>query len=77
ASVARGLVYATIYSEAHPDRQPLAAAIAALARPVANTDEPAKPGKRRGRPPRRSAELFDATAMPAPDKVRSPGTGST
>ncbi|MDQ3370304.1 MAG: hypothetical protein M3680_33210, partial [Myxococcota bacterium] len=62
------LAYATIYSEAHPDRQPLADAIAALARPAAITGEPAKPGKRRGRPPRRSAELFDVTATPASDE---------
>jgi hypothetical protein len=59
----RAIAYARIYSEAHPDRHALATAIAALSHPTA---PPAASltanGKRRGRPPRRSAELFDAAA---------------
>jgi hypothetical protein len=63
----RAVAYAQIYSEAHPDRHALAAALAALAelsgpRPAAAAGVTAS-GKRRGRPPRRSAELFDATAQ--------------
>lgn len=63
----RALAYARIYSEAHPDRQDLAAAIAALAEPRPAAAAPALTanGKRRGRPPRRSAELFEA--QPAGD----------
>lgn len=62
----RAVAYARIYSEAHPDRTALATAIAALSEPRT----PVAPtltanGKRRGRPPRRSAELFDAAAPPA------------
>jgi hypothetical protein len=59
----RAVAYAQIYSTAHPERRDLAAAIAALSAPVAVTS-PAAPIKRRGRPPRRSAELFDAAAPP-------------
>jgi hypothetical protein len=64
----RAIAYARIYSEAHPDRHALATAIAALSHP---TPAPASSltvhGKRRGRPPRRSAELFDpAGSTPAP-----------
>ncbi len=59
----RAVAYARIYSEAHPDRTALATAIAALSEPrppvVATLTAN---GKRRGRPPRRSAELFDAAA---------------
>jgi hypothetical protein len=61
-AVARGLAYARIYADAHPDRQPLASTIAALAAP-SPTPPAAAPAKRRGRPPRQSAELF-ATATP-------------
>jgi hypothetical protein len=65
-TTARAVAYARIYSEAHPDRHALAAALAALAQP---TSPPATSltvnGKRRGRPPRRSAELFDAAGSPA------------
>jgi hypothetical protein len=72
-TAARAVAYARIYSEAHPDRHALAAAIAALS-------EPARPaaasltasGKRRGRPPRRSAELFDAAgSTPAGEETES------
>jgi hypothetical protein len=56
----RAVAYARIYSGAHPDHQPLAAAIMSLAKPT--EDEPKPRARRRGRPPRRSAELFD----PAP-----------
>jgi hypothetical protein len=63
----RAVAYARIYSEAHPDRLALASAIAALSepkpRPAAAIGLTAN-GKRRGRPPRRSAELFDAAAPP-------------
>jgi hypothetical protein len=62
----RAVSYARIYSEAHPDRPALATAIAALseAKPPAVANLTAN-GKRRGRPPKRSAELFDAA--PADD----------
>jgi hypothetical protein len=65
-AAARAVAYARIYSEAHPDREALAAAIAALSEPAPTAAAtPTASGKRRGRPPRRSAELFDA-AGPAP-----------
>jgi hypothetical protein len=69
-TAARAVAYARIYSEAHPDRHALATAITQLSEPRA----PAAPqltvnGKRRGRPPRRSAELFDATASPPVDEA--------
>jgi hypothetical protein len=62
-TVARGLAYARIYADAHPDRHALATAIATVAAPV-QTPLAAAPKKRRGRPPRQSAELF-ATEEPA------------
>lgn len=58
---ARAIAYARIYSQAHPDRAALATAIAALSetKPVAVAAVAgAATGKRRGRPPRRSPELF-------------------
>lgn len=58
----RAVAYAQIYSAAHPERRDLAAAIAALSEPTPITAGATVQGKRRGRPPRRSAELFDATA---------------
>ena len=65
-TAARAIAYARIYSQAHPDRAALATAIAALSetKPVAVASASASAsatatGKRRGRPPRRSAELFD------------------
>jgi hypothetical protein len=65
-TVARGLAYARIYADAHPDRQALASEIAALTAP---TPTPAAtPAKRRGRPPRQSAELF---ATDAPEGAAS------
>jgi len=66
----RAVAYARIYSEAHPDRHALAAAIAELSgpRPAAAASLTAS-GKRRGRPPKRGAELFDAAAStPPPDE---------
>jgi hypothetical protein len=64
-TVARAVAYARIYSEAHPERQALAAAIAALSEPAAPAAASSTPsGKRRGRPPKRSAELFDAAGPP-------------
>ena len=44
----RAIAYARIYSEAHPDRQPLAAALAAIVQPPVTPP----PAKRRGRPRR-------------------------
>jgi hypothetical protein len=78
-TAARAVAYARIYSEAHPDRPQLAAAIAALSEPVPAPDPgPGSSGlptggKRRGRPPKRSAELFDAADPPADAE---PPTGS-
>ncbi|HEU4731836.1 MAG TPA: hypothetical protein VFT22_28270 [Kofleriaceae bacterium] len=65
-TAARAVAYARIYSEAHPDRAALASAIAALSRPPPPAPEAGAlpPGKRRGRPPRRGAELFDAPTPP-------------
>ncbi len=62
-TAARAVAYARIYSEAHPERQALAAAIAVLSEPaLPAAANPAASGKRRGRPPKRSAELFDVAA---------------
>jgi len=61
----RAVAYARIYSEAHPDRLDLVTALTTLSEP--RTAAPAAApvtGKRRGRPPRRSAELFDPSAQP-------------
>jgi hypothetical protein len=71
----RAIAYARIYSEAHPDRHALATAIAALSHP---SPPPAASltvnGKRRGRPPRRSGELFDAAGpTPAGEDPVTPG----
>ncbi len=63
ATAARAMAYARIYCDAHPERQPLASAIANLT--TAPAIAPAPIGKRRGRPPRRSAELFDAATLPS------------
>jgi hypothetical protein len=64
-TAARAIAYARIYSQAHPDRTALATAIAALSetKPVAVASAAAT-GKRRGRPPKRGAELFDAPDAP-------------
>ncbi|NVB84832.1 MAG: hypothetical protein HOV81_41060 [Kofleriaceae bacterium] len=64
-TVARGLAYARIYADAQPDRHALAASIAALAAPMSTTPA-APPAKRRGRPPRQSAELFATPAAEEP-----------
>ncbi|MCW5808964.1 MAG: hypothetical protein KIT31_41815, partial [Deltaproteobacteria bacterium] len=61
---ARAVAYARIYSDAHPEREPLAAAIMSLAKP-ASVEEPRPLVRRRGRPPKRSAELFDTAGSPA------------
>lgn len=61
----RAVAYARIYGEAHPDRLALATAIAALSEPAPPATGLTASGKRRGRPPRRSAELFDAAAPAA------------
>ena len=63
-TVARGLAYARIYADAHPDRHALATAIAAVATPT--LPPAAAPKKRRGRPPRQSAELFATTEETTP-----------
>ncbi|MDB4963609.1 MAG: hypothetical protein JWP01_3608 [Myxococcales bacterium] len=65
-TAARAVAYARVYSDAHVERQPLAAALAELARPAVagGPSTSAKTGKRRGRPPRQSAELFDAANAP-------------
>lgn len=55
----RALAYARIYADADPSRAALASAIAAIATP-SHKPEPASSPKRRGRLPKRSAELFDA-----------------
>src|SRR5215813_3443225 len=68
-TAARAVAYARIYSQAHPDRAALATAIAALSetKPVAvAATAGAVTGKRRGRPPRRSAELFERSESDAP-----------
>jgi len=67
-TASRAVAYARIYSEAHPDRTALAEALAALSAPKpAAAASPLTPnGKRRGRPPRRSAELFDAPPADGP-----------
>jgi hypothetical protein len=59
----RALAYARIYAAADPARAPLAGAIAAIASPSPPV-EPALAPKRRGRPPKRSAELFDVAIAP-------------
>jgi ABC-type transporter Mla subunit MlaD len=69
-TAARAVAYARVYSDAHVERQPLAAALAELARPADGDAATTigKTGKRRGRPPRatadHSAELFDAASAP-------------
>ena len=68
-TAARAIAYARIYSQAHPDRTALATAIAALSetQPVAVAAVAgAATGKRRGRPPRRSAELFERSETDEP-----------
>jgi ABC-type transporter Mla subunit MlaD len=61
-AASRALAYARVYGDAHPDRQPIVAALAVVARPTASAQTTTS-GKRRGRPPkqRESAELFAAT----------------
>ncbi len=65
-AAARAVAYARIYSEAAPDRRPIADALTALVTPAAlDASAPTKTGKRRGRPPKQSAELFDAQTSAA------------
>ena len=74
-TAARAVAYARIYSQAHPDRAALATAIAALSetKPVAVAAAAGTAtGKRRGRPPRRSAELFDSAGEPQADELAEP-----
>src|SRR5215468_6205039 len=73
---ARAIAYARIYSQAHPDRTALATAIAALSetRPVTVAAAAgAATGKRRGRPPRHSAELFERSETGGGDPDGSAG----
>jgi hypothetical protein len=66
----RAVAYARIYSVAHPDQQALASAIAALAeRSDASGASVSAGARRRSRPPRRSADLFDpALSSPRHDE---------
>lgn len=71
ATAGRAIAYARIYSDAHPERATLATALAELATaaaPAPSPEEPRPAAKRRGRPPKRSAELFDqhAAALASP-----------
>ncbi len=61
-AAARAVAYARIYAAAHPDRQPILAALARLAPPSASPSPAAEP-RRRGRPRkiREGAELFEPT----------------
>jgi hypothetical protein len=64
SACARAIAYAKIFCESHPDRRPIADALAALEKPAV----PAVTVKRRGRPPRPrqqvSDELFAVPAKP-------------
>ncbi len=64
-SANRGIAYARIYADAHPERQALKDALDALAPPARTTANLTASGKRRGRPPRQSAELMFAVETPA------------
>lgn len=61
-AAARAVAYAQVYSEGHPDRAPVAAALAGIVQGSRPTMPPIKHGKRRGRPPKHTPELFDASA---------------
>jgi hypothetical protein len=63
-SCARAIAYARIYSEANPQRQPIAEAIAALTETAAKEAPATRTGKRRGRPPRQTGELFETAEPP-------------
>lgn len=64
-AAARAIAYARIYAAAHPDRQPILAALARLEPPCGSSSPAAEP-RRRGRPRkvREAAELFE----PAPPR---------
>lgn len=65
-AAARAIAYAKIYAESHPERSALVAALAALeTKPAPAAGVVALP-KRRGRPPRQSAELFSVPAQEPP-----------
>lgn len=81
-TAARAVAYARIYSDAHPDRVALATAIAQLATPTVAPAAASGPtltanGKRRGRPPKRSAELFDAAGADGAEDDKSPENDKT
>lgn len=77
-TAARAVAYAKIYSEAHPERHELAGALTALTQPPAAAAPAAAPptGKRRGRPPKRSAELFEASEAGEQDEPASESPAS-
>jgi hypothetical protein len=68
----RATAYATIYSEARPERSDLAEAIRALTAPAVSPAAAAP--KRRGRPRKQAPELFARADDPAP--VASPAPAS-
>lgn len=70
----RATAYATIYSEARPERAELAEAIRALTAPAVKP-ETAVP-KRRGRPRKQAPELFARADDPAPVAAASPSLAS-
>jgi hypothetical protein len=68
SACARAIAYAKIFSESHPERRPIAEALAAISRPAVPALSVVK---RRGRPPRQqpaqttqTVELFEAPAKP-------------
>jgi hypothetical protein len=68
-TAARAVAYARIYSVAHPEQQTLAAALVGLGEPLpAAGGSTSGHGRRRSRPARRSAELFDNAAPAAQHK---------
>ncbi|HEX2692279.1 MAG TPA: hypothetical protein VHN14_36975 [Kofleriaceae bacterium] len=65
----RAVAYARIYSVAHPDQHALATAIAALSEPAEISGASVTSGsKRRSRPSRRSADLFENATIPRHDE---------
>lgn len=68
AACTRAVAYAKVFSEAQPERRPIADALAALDEPVARVAP--RPGKRRGRPPKvaTTTELFDTSRSEASDR---------
>jgi phage tail sheath gpL-like len=69
-TAARAVAYAQIYCAAHPDHHALASALAAVCAPRPATQLGPPRHRRRGRPPKPSAQLFDA---PAAANLTTPG----